>query len=300
MGEWGGRFYAEIASAHGGFVDRKTGVFTRRPPGGEWFDDIARRLQRLDGRHRRRGRGSADRDARCLVARSARTAHRGAGPAGLRSAGSPGAAARFRGLHRGSGSRRSWALEAAASGLPGRPRKSAVSSLHGAPHDSADAHPRSYRPGSSTAPRRRRRTTRVDLVGLSREPDPRGAERGRARAEAGEAARQADLAPDLQSRRDEVRGDERHRQAAAGVARRAVLDRPAAGGGRAGLDRRHPQMAAEDSRRPRFRDGLHPRRGPRDLVRVEPGRLHPQLPLLLHRDDAAGPQPRPPARLSAR
>jgi len=45
MGEWGGRFYAEIAEAHGGFVDRRAGLFTCRPPGGEWYDDIARRLR---------------------------------------------------------------------------------------------------------------------------------------------------------------------------------------------------------------------------------------------------------------
>jgi 23S rRNA (adenine2503-C2)-methyltransferase len=30
---------------------------------------------------------------------------------------------------------------------------------------------------------------------------------------------------------------------------------------------------------------------PRDPVRVEPGRVHAQLPLLPHRNDAAGPQP---------
>jgi probable phosphoglycerate mutase len=45
MGEWGGRFYAEIAKVHGGFVDRRTALFSCRPPGGEWFDDIARRLR---------------------------------------------------------------------------------------------------------------------------------------------------------------------------------------------------------------------------------------------------------------
>ncbi|HEX8512840.1 MAG TPA: histidine phosphatase family protein [Allosphingosinicella sp.] len=45
MGDWGGRFYHEIAKVHGGFVDRKAGLFTARPPGGEWFDDIARRLR---------------------------------------------------------------------------------------------------------------------------------------------------------------------------------------------------------------------------------------------------------------
>ena len=56
----------------------------------------------------------------------------------------------------------------------------------------------------------------------------------------------------------------------------------------------------QDPRRPRFRDGVHPRRRPRHLVRVEPGRLHAQLPLLPHRDDAAGAQPRAGARSSAR
>ena len=45
MGSWGGRFYAEIAEAHDGFVDARAGLFTRRPPGGEWYDDIARRLR---------------------------------------------------------------------------------------------------------------------------------------------------------------------------------------------------------------------------------------------------------------
>jgi broad specificity phosphatase PhoE len=45
MGEWGGRFYEDIAKAHGGFVDRRAGLFSLRPPGGEWFDDIARRLR---------------------------------------------------------------------------------------------------------------------------------------------------------------------------------------------------------------------------------------------------------------
>jgi probable phosphoglycerate mutase len=41
---WGGRSYAEIGQAHGGFVDARAGLFTCRPPGGEWYDDIARRL----------------------------------------------------------------------------------------------------------------------------------------------------------------------------------------------------------------------------------------------------------------
>ncbi|HEY0014558.1 MAG TPA: histidine phosphatase family protein [Allosphingosinicella sp.] len=45
MGGWGGRFYAEIDAETGGFVDRKAGLFTRCPPGGEWYDAIARRLR---------------------------------------------------------------------------------------------------------------------------------------------------------------------------------------------------------------------------------------------------------------
>ncbi len=45
MGEWNGRYYAEIAEAHGGFVDARAGLFTCRPPGGEWYDDIAARLK---------------------------------------------------------------------------------------------------------------------------------------------------------------------------------------------------------------------------------------------------------------
>ena len=45
MGDWNGRYYAEIDAAHGGFVDRKAGLFTCQPPGGEWYDDIARRLR---------------------------------------------------------------------------------------------------------------------------------------------------------------------------------------------------------------------------------------------------------------
>jgi probable phosphoglycerate mutase len=44
MGEWGGRYYADIAAEPGGFVDRRAGLFTRCPPGGEWYDAIAARL----------------------------------------------------------------------------------------------------------------------------------------------------------------------------------------------------------------------------------------------------------------
>ena len=45
MGAWGGRSYDEIDAEAGGFVDRKAGLFTRCPPGGEWYDAIGRRLR---------------------------------------------------------------------------------------------------------------------------------------------------------------------------------------------------------------------------------------------------------------
>jgi probable phosphoglycerate mutase len=45
MGAWGGRFYADIDAETGGFVDRAAGLFTRCPPGGEWYDAIAVRLR---------------------------------------------------------------------------------------------------------------------------------------------------------------------------------------------------------------------------------------------------------------
>lgn len=44
MGEWGGRSYADIAAEAGDFVDRSTLLFSRRAPGGEWYDGIAARL----------------------------------------------------------------------------------------------------------------------------------------------------------------------------------------------------------------------------------------------------------------
>jgi probable phosphoglycerate mutase len=46
MGEWGGRYYRDVADeAAGPIVDPATGLFSRRAPGGEWYDDIAKRLQ---------------------------------------------------------------------------------------------------------------------------------------------------------------------------------------------------------------------------------------------------------------
>jgi len=45
MGGWAGRFYRDIAAENGGFVDREAGLFICKPPGGEWYDDIAVRLR---------------------------------------------------------------------------------------------------------------------------------------------------------------------------------------------------------------------------------------------------------------
>ena len=45
IGDWGGRAYAEIAAETGPIVDPAAGLFSRRPPGGEYYDDVARRLK---------------------------------------------------------------------------------------------------------------------------------------------------------------------------------------------------------------------------------------------------------------
>ena len=94
---------------------------------------------------------------------------------------------------------------------------------------------------------RRRRTDRprrADAGAVAR-----AAGGGGAGAEAGEAARQAALALDLQSRRDRVRADDRHRQGDAPVAGGALRRRPPRGGDCAGLHRRDAQMAAPLGRR---------------------------------------------------
>jgi probable phosphoglycerate mutase len=45
VGEWSGRLYAEVEAELGPVIDRGTWLFSHRPPGGEWYDDIARRLR---------------------------------------------------------------------------------------------------------------------------------------------------------------------------------------------------------------------------------------------------------------
>jgi probable phosphoglycerate mutase len=46
MGDWGGRLYHDVAGEAGGpIIDPATHLFSRRAPGGEWYDGIAARLQ---------------------------------------------------------------------------------------------------------------------------------------------------------------------------------------------------------------------------------------------------------------
>jgi probable phosphoglycerate mutase len=45
VGHWGGRTYAEIISEQGEIIDREFSLFSVRPPQGEWYDEIAARLQ---------------------------------------------------------------------------------------------------------------------------------------------------------------------------------------------------------------------------------------------------------------
>lgn len=44
VGDWGGRTYAEIIAEQGEIMDREASLFSVKPPGGEWYDDIATRL----------------------------------------------------------------------------------------------------------------------------------------------------------------------------------------------------------------------------------------------------------------
>jgi probable phosphoglycerate mutase len=45
IGEWSGRYYAELAAEAGPILDPAAGLFSCRPPGGEYYDDVALRLQ---------------------------------------------------------------------------------------------------------------------------------------------------------------------------------------------------------------------------------------------------------------
>lgn len=45
IGDWSGRFYRDVAAEAGPIIDPGTGLFSVRPPGGEWYGEIAERLQ---------------------------------------------------------------------------------------------------------------------------------------------------------------------------------------------------------------------------------------------------------------
>jgi probable phosphoglycerate mutase len=45
VGQWSGRYYRDVAEEAGPIIDRETLLFSVRPPGGEWYDGIAARLQ---------------------------------------------------------------------------------------------------------------------------------------------------------------------------------------------------------------------------------------------------------------
>ena len=45
VGEWTGRLYADVVAERGPIHDPQRGVFSVRPPGGEWYPQIAARLR---------------------------------------------------------------------------------------------------------------------------------------------------------------------------------------------------------------------------------------------------------------
>jgi broad specificity phosphatase PhoE len=44
VGSWAGRSYGDVMAEHGPIMDGTRRLFSVRPPGGEWYDDIARRM----------------------------------------------------------------------------------------------------------------------------------------------------------------------------------------------------------------------------------------------------------------
>lgn len=45
IGSWGGRPYADVLAENDNVFDRGAGLFAHRPPGGEFYDDVAKRLE---------------------------------------------------------------------------------------------------------------------------------------------------------------------------------------------------------------------------------------------------------------
>ncbi|MGZ8359750.1 MAG: histidine phosphatase family protein [Allosphingosinicella sp.] len=52
IGEWSGRYYADVVADQGPIVDRATGLFSCRPPGGESYAEVGARLQDWLDEHR--------------------------------------------------------------------------------------------------------------------------------------------------------------------------------------------------------------------------------------------------------
>ena len=102
----------------------------------------------------------------------------------------------------------------------------------------------------------------------------------------------------LRARRHLVRRHDRRVEGAARRARRALHARPARDRRRAGVGRRHAQVAAAVAQarprgaRARDRDRLHPRGRSRHAVHLEPGRLHADLLVLPYRHAAPRAQSR--------
>lgn len=44
VGDWTGLYHDDVLAASGEFVDREASLFSLRPPGGEWYDEVAGRL----------------------------------------------------------------------------------------------------------------------------------------------------------------------------------------------------------------------------------------------------------------
>jgi len=44
VGDWGERYYRDVIAEAGTILDYETALFTVRPPGGEWYDEVAARV----------------------------------------------------------------------------------------------------------------------------------------------------------------------------------------------------------------------------------------------------------------
>ncbi len=96
---------------------------------------------------------------------------------------------------------------------------------------------------------------------------------------------------DLPPSRKRFREDDRCRQGTSREAQRHLLRRPADDRVREGRGRRHAQVAVGHGWRQRHRNGLYPGADPRHALRVVPGRLRPELPVLFHGHAGLFPQP---------